>query len=71
MLEGFRTSLQIFHITSYGILHYGRAFQTYYIFQIYFWKPLPSKGGWMGDHAHVCLIVKIILNLNMIGRLGI
>jgi len=22
-------------------------------------------GGWMGDHAHVCLIVKIILNLVM------
>ena len=24
----------------------------------------------MGDHAHVCFILKIILNLNMIGRIG-
>ena len=24
----------------------------------------------MGDHAHVCFIVKIILNLNMFGRIG-
>ena len=28
-------------------------------------QPLPSTGGWLGDHAHVCFIVKIILNLNM------
>ena len=28
-------------------------------------KTLPSTGGWMGDHAHVCFIVKIIVNLNM------
>jgi len=51
LLEGFRTSLQVFHLTSCGILRYGRVFQTYYIFQTYFWKPLPSKGGWLGDHA--------------------
>ena len=24
----------------------------------------------MGDHAHVCFILKIFLNLNMIGRIG-
>ena len=34
-------------------------------FQTYFWKPLPSMGGWMGDHAYVCFILKIILNMSM------
>ena len=50
---------------------YGRDFQTYIIFKSIFWKPLPSMGGWMGDHAHVCFIVKIILKLDheMGGRL--
>ena len=40
------------------------------LFSNLFLKTLPSKGGWMGDHAHVCFIVKIILNVNMIGRIG-
>ena len=64
-LKDFVLVYKFFHITSCGILRYGRSFQAYYIFQTYFWKPLPSKGGWMGDHAHVCFIVKIILNLSM------
>ena len=53
LLEGFRTSLVIFHLTS-SYSSIGRVFQTFYIFKTYFWKPLPSKGGWMGDHTHVC-----------------
>ena len=33
------------------ILHFSRVFQTCYIFKSYFWKPLPFKDGWLGDHA--------------------
>ena len=52
LLEGFRTSLQVFHKTSCVILHLVEfSIMLKIIFKSYFWKPLPSKGGWMGDHA--------------------
>ena len=38
------------------ILYFGRVFQTCYIFKSYFWKLLPNKGGWMGDHALYTLL---------------
>ena len=39
------------------ISYFGRVFKLVkIIFNSYFWKPLPSKGGWMGDHALHALI---------------
>ena len=48
LLEGFRTSLQIFHITS-SYSSYGRVSNR--VFKLIFENPYPSKGGWLGDHA--------------------
>ena len=50
-LKDFVLVYKISHLTSCEIFRYGRVFQIYFIFQTYFWKPLPFKGGWMGDHA--------------------
>ena len=64
LLEGFRTSYTFF-IKLVRILHYGRAFQTYYIFKLIFWKPLPIQGRLVGRPCLVCLILKILLNMCM------
>ena len=53
------------------IFFLGSSFQTYYICKPIFENPYHLKGGWMGDHAHVCFIVKIIVNLNMKWVVGI
>ena len=52
LLEGFCTNFQDYQKTSCVIFHFGRVFQKCKIyFQSYFWKSLPNKGGWMGDHT--------------------
>jgi len=51
LLEGFRTSFQVFHKTS-SYSSFGRGFKyAKLIFKLIFENPYPSKGGWMGDHA--------------------
>ena len=52
------------------IFFLGSSFQTSYICKP-IENPYHQKGGWMGDHAHVCFIVKIIVNLNMKWVVGI
>ena len=48
----FRTSFQDYHKTSCVFLHFERVFKHVKLFSNpIFWKPLPSKGGWMGEHA--------------------
>jgi len=47
LLEGFRTSLQIFHITSCGILHYGRVFKHTIFSNLFLKTPTrPRAIGW-------------------------
>ena len=53
LLAGFRTSLQIFHITSCGILH-TEEFSNIFYFQTYFWKPFPLNGRLVGRPCLVC-----------------
>ena len=63
-LKDFVLVYKIFHITSCDILHMVEIFK-HTLFSNLFLKTPTFTGGWLGDHAHVCFIVKIILNLNM------
>ena len=54
LLEGFRTSLQIFHIASYGILHFG-SFSIKAYFQIFFLKT-PTIDGWLDGRSCSCML---------------
>ena len=65
-LKNFVLIFQIYHKTSYVILHLEEFSIMLNYFQTYFWKPLPLKGGWMGDHA-LWAELKIFLNKCMIG----
>ena len=52
LLEGFRTSFQVFYKTSCVFPHLGRVFNyAKIIVKLIFENPFPSIGGWMGDHA--------------------
>ena len=59
-LEGFRTSLQVFHLTSCGILRYGRVFK-HTLFSNLFLKTLSIQGRLVGRPCLVCSLLKIIL----------
>ena len=64
LLEGFRTSLQVYHKTSCVFFIFGRVFNCAKTIFKLFENPYPSKGGWLGDHA-LYAILKINLNMCM------
>jgi len=57
-LKDFVLVNKFFHLTSCGILRYGRVFQTYYIFKSIFEKPLPSKGRLDGRPCSCMLYIE-------------
>ena len=60
LLEGFRTSLQIFHITSYGILHKVEFFKHTIFSNLFFENP-HLQGRLVGRPCLVCSLLKIHL----------
>ena len=60
LLEGFRTSFQDYHKTSFVILQYGSVFQTMLKISLIhnFENPYQPKGWWLGDHA-LCILFNI------------
>ena len=65
-LKDFVLVFKIFHITSCGILRYGRVFK-HTIFSNLFLKTPTFHRRLDGRPFLVCFILKIILNLSMIG----
>jgi len=60
LLEGFRTSFQDYHKTSFVILQYGSVFQTMLKISLIhnFENPYQPKGWWLSDHA-LCILLNI------------
>ena len=57
LLEGFRTSFQVFHKTSFVFLHFGRVFNyAKIIFKLIFENSYLPKGVRIGDHVLYALI---------------
>ena len=72
LLERLRTSFQDYYKTTCVFLHFGRVFKLVkIIFKSYFWKPLPSKGDWMGDHALYAQIENLFnMYMNRVGGMS-
>ena len=50
---------------------YGRVFQIYYIFKLFFENPYPFQGRLVGRPCLVCFLLKILLNMCMKWVVGI
>ena len=61
LLEGFRTSFQIYHKTSYVFFILVEFFKHVISSNPIFENPYPSMGGWLDDHTLYALNWKSIL----------
>ena len=64
LFEGSRSSFSRFSKTSSCSSLLVEIFKQTTLSNLFFWKPLPSMGGWMGDHVLECFIMKILFILN-------